>query len=233
MTIGIYCLEFNNTDKVYIGQSRNIERRYSTHINNMVNNIANGKLQEAYNQFGIPKLKILLECTLVELNTSEIEAINIFNSINNGFNTSEGGGSFPVLIGNKNPVTKYSEDSIINAFNYIIDNPNVSLTIIATELNIHRSTIKNLNNGTSHKWLKDRFPEKYAILENQRTFRQKASNSLKHRNKPTYITKSPEGIEYTVENITQFAQDHNLNRGAFGNMLRGNTKHHKGWKVVR
>lgn len=233
MTIGIYCLEFKNTDKIYIGQSREIERRYTTHINNMVNNKAKGKLQEAYDTFGLPNLKILLECSVEELNIAEIEAISIFNSINAGFNTAEGGGEFPCLIGNSNPATKYSEESIINAFNYIIDNPNKSLNIIATEINIHRSTLKNLNNGTSHRWLKDRFPEKYAILESQREFRRKACNSLKHRNLPIPKTKSPDGVEYVVENITQFAKEHSLNRGAFGDMLKGNTKHHKGWTLVK
>lgn len=233
MTIGIYCLEFKNTEKVYIGQSREIERRYATHINSMISNKAKGKLQYAYDTYGIPNLKIILECSISELNSAEIEAISIFNSINNGFNTAEGGGDFPCLIGNNNPNTKYSEDYIIEAFNYIIDNPNKSLSILAIELGIHRSTLKNLNNGTSHRWLKDKFPDKYAILENQRYFRRKASNSLKHRDLPTPTTISPDGIAYIVENITRFAKEHGLNSGAFGNMLSGNVKHHKGWTLIK
>ena len=32
MTIGIYLLRFNGTHKVYVGQSINIEKRYTDHL---------------------------------------------------------------------------------------------------------------------------------------------------------------------------------------------------------
>lgn len=87
MTIGIYRLIFPNTDKCYIGQSVNIERRYMQHLRSFELSSASAKLQNAYNMYGKPKLDILLDSIEVsELDTCENEAIEIFDSFHNGFN---------------------------------------------------------------------------------------------------------------------------------------------------
>jgi predicted GIY-YIG superfamily endonuclease len=52
MTIGIYRLIFPNTDKCYIGQSVNIERRYLQHLRDMEKGTAARKMQHAYSIYG-------------------------------------------------------------------------------------------------------------------------------------------------------------------------------------
>jgi len=48
---------------------------------------------------------------------------------------------------------------------------------------------------------------------------------------PTVL--SPEGLEYTIDNATAFAKEHNLNQGAFVQLLLGKANHHHGWKIIK
>lgn len=227
MTVGIYLLRFEGTDKVYVGQSRNIEKRVTKHFRDLKAREHSYKLQKAFSTYGMPIYEIVAECSIEELDTLEIEAVAIFDSINNGFNSMEAGEYFPIFIGEKNAQSLYSDEDIEWIFNYLIDNPEMSLITVSENTGVHRSTLKNINNGYSHKWLEDRFPERYKILMGIK--RAKLVNTLKYSGKPLPVAISPEGEEFIIENITKFAKDHGLNRGAFGNMLRGNAKQHKGW----
>jgi len=95
MTIGIYCLSFNNTDKVYIGQSVNIETRFKNHIWHLGSTTeilcGNTKLFRAYKKHGTPIITILVTCSIEELDVNEISLIREFDSVNNGFNITNGG----------------------------------------------------------------------------------------------------------------------------------------------
>ena len=42
---------------------------------------------------------------------------------------------------------------------------------------------------------------------------------------------SPLGISYTVENTSQFAKEHGLNNGHLVQVLKGQEKQHKGWRL--
>ena len=75
MTCGIYKLNFNNTEKVYIGQSIDIESRFSKHKSALSRGVAAPKLQAAHTLYGIPNLEILTECAISELNSYEKETI--------------------------------------------------------------------------------------------------------------------------------------------------------------
>lgn len=107
MTIGIYKLDFANTDKVYIVQSINIEVRYKQHINLLRLNKSSIKLQEAYSLYGNPLLDILVECTKEEIYECEKESIEIFNSISNGFNTCTCAGGISSLYGEQHGRSNY------------------------------------------------------------------------------------------------------------------------------
>ena len=67
MITGIYALKFIGTNKVYIGQSIDIQKRFLAHIYTLSNNRGSAKLQEAYNTFGKPYVDIILECSKEEL----------------------------------------------------------------------------------------------------------------------------------------------------------------------
>lgn len=229
MTTGIYLLKFMD-GSVYVGQSKNIERRYLQHINKLKNNShVNIKLTKKYLELGIPKLEILLECSELELDKNETEAIEIYDSLNNGLNMSPAAGQFPVLLGEKNPFSKYKDDDLILIVEYLVANINTPLKILASNLGIHYSTIKNIANGSSHAWLAEKIPELYATLISHKGKR--AINTIGGRGK-TYMVKDPNGRVYSVSSIAEFSRNHDLNAGAFGQVLRGQTKQHKGWTLA-
>lgn len=226
MTSGIYLLRFKN-NSVYIGQSKDIHRRFTTHCNRLVKGIhVNLKMSTTYSKYGLPKLEILLECSSDELDINEKEAIEIYDSINNGLNIAPSGGAFPVLIGESNGFAKYSDSDIISAIEYISNNLEQPLKVSAKILGIQYSTVKNICNGTSHKWLSNKTPEAYCKVISYKGKR--VVNSSLNKGKNYFIT-SPNGETYAVSNISEFARQHNLNSGALGEVLRGKALQHKGW----
>ena len=226
MVSGIYLLRFN-TNIVYVGQSRDIDRRFSVHCLKLrTGTHTNYKMAAAYTNYGLPALEVILECPEYELDINEIQAIEIYDSINNGLNIAPGGGDFPILEGEKNAFSKYSDADILLLAEYIYDNLSLPLKVVSNNLNIHYSTVKNVSNGTSHKWLVNIIPDKYkAIISNKG---KRAINTSANRN-VNYRVQSPTGEIYSVNNITAFARQYSLNAGALGEVLRGNTAQHKGW----
>ena len=95
-TIGIYCIENIDTNKKYIGQSVNIEGRWSKHKTALrQNSHDNDYLQKAWNKYGEDNFKfyILEECDKSELDNREVYYINLYQTLDykNGYNLKEGG----------------------------------------------------------------------------------------------------------------------------------------------
>ena len=96
MAIGIYKIQNLINDKVYIGQSVDIEKRWSTHKAELKNNYHyNVHLQSAWNKYGEENFEfsIVEECDIGQLNQREIYWIVKFNSYENGYNLTPGGGN--------------------------------------------------------------------------------------------------------------------------------------------
>ena len=84
----------NINNKSYIGQSINIENRWTHHKSELNNNRhINDYLQNAWNKYGEDNFSFIVieECKESELNEKEIYYINKYNSMNNGYNLCEGG----------------------------------------------------------------------------------------------------------------------------------------------
>ena len=96
MSIGIYKIENLINGSIYIGQSIDMEKRWSTHISILnQNNHYNAHLQNAWNKYGSENFKfsIVEECKPLELNDREIYWINKYDSFINGYNLTSGGGN--------------------------------------------------------------------------------------------------------------------------------------------
>lgn len=182
MTCGIYLLEFNGTDKVYVGLSKYIERRYKEHLVAFNSGKHTLKLMEAYSQYGLPTLKIILECDKSELGKAEQEAIELFDSIKNGFNSTGAGSLGCSLIGDKNPASKYSNEQIEQVFTYILEN--VPFKEIAYKTGVSLGVISLVSCGTNHTWLRDKYPEQYKkLLKSKHLVRVgEAANGSKYTN---------------------------------------------------
>lgn len=164
MTIGIYRLKFKNTDKCYIGQSIQIETRYKQHINSMRKGIANPKLVLAYNTYGIPELDILCECLAEELNKTENEAIEIFNSVENGFNVNQFAEECPNLHGEQHGMAKHLNSQIIEVFHMLVTT-DMSAENISNITNVTLDVVKDVSALKTHKWLEEEFPKEYTTLK--------------------------------------------------------------------
>jgi len=241
MTIGIYRLIFNGTDKTYIGQSVRIEVRYLEHLRSIKNGSANTKLLEANKLYGKPELDIILECPIEELDTLEDEAIEIFNSVDNGFNVYRYSNQVPEYtneLGYGN--NKYSQDQIINVFNLLVDKPELSYKSISDITNVPVDTITTISNLKQHTWLSEEFPVKYGQLKQLLGTRIKSSRNIvsdKLSAKAQGITYpllfDPYGNSYIVENAYKFAREHNLAGNHLTEVLNGHRKSHKGWKICQ
>lgn len=226
MTIGIYCLQFEGTDKVYIGQSINIERRIIEHKYYLSKKLAPKKLQEAYDLYGKPSTEVLVECDVQDLNNLETEAISIYNSFYNGFNS----------IKSPNNMQQYglkvspNIDNIILAFQHMLDKPEDTLVKISLLYNVSRTCLAGIKNLNRYAWLKDIFGDLYTRYINSPTIL-----SNRHSIKALGIShppiQSPSGEVFQVDNIKAFAETHGLDRSNIGKVLRGKKPQYKGWKL--
>ena len=94
--IGIYKIQNKVTDKIYIGKSVNIEKRWIQHRCHLNNNVhANDYLQKAWNKYGENgfNFSVLCECEESVLDEKEIYYINLYKATDRsyGYNLREGG----------------------------------------------------------------------------------------------------------------------------------------------
>lgn len=224
MTIGIYKLSFAGTNKIYIGKSSNIEKRFLEHKSNFKTNRGSPKLQNAYNKYGEPTIEILVECSVNGLAKEELLCIDKYNSITNGYNTLPG--DIVDCYGEDSPASRYSNDTYISVLKYLIDGVS-SITTIAEVTGVSIQVIRGIAEIQSHKWLKDKFPTEYAALEliYYKSLRKGIGNTY-----PEIV--SPDNITYSVYSLRAFALEHNLLESKLHNVLSGDRNTHKGWHLA-
>lgn len=115
-TSGIYIIKNSLNNKVYIGQSVNIEGRWLAHISSAINikkQDSQVNLHKAMRELGIQNFyyEILEQCEYNQLNEKEIYYIKQYDSYINGYNMSEGGFNH---IGENNPRAILSEEDVYN-----------------------------------------------------------------------------------------------------------------------
>ena len=238
MTCGIYLLKFFGTTKVYVGQSKNIEKRYTQHLSSLSTGTANYKLLEAFKQYGKPSYEVILETSILELDDAEDEAIEIWNSVETGLNIHSTANQAPTHTGYGGGNSKYPKHLIIEVFKYLVDT-NKSFSDISGLTDIPVATISTIASARSHVWLKDEFPDEYAILISKlKTRRQLISSTIvsdklsaKSKGIQYPKIKDPQGNIYIVENAYRFAKQHGLAPNHFQEVLNGHRNSHKGWKV--
>jgi hypothetical protein len=231
----IYKISFSGTDKVYIGQTTDYNIRCSSHLTCMKAGKSPKRLQAAYDEYGVPQFSIIIECDAEELDSLEEEAIQVYDAIDNGFNTFSKFGHRTLLKGEKTGNSKYSNDQIEEVFGLLV-NTDLHHREITEITGISRGTIADISGGIGHTWLAEKYPQEYKILLDKKLVRRVNSicRTLGAAGKNITYPKvlSPEGVVYTVTALRQFCREHNLNHGSLGTILRQGWGQHKGWKVI-
>ena len=111
--IGIYKITNNINSKIYIGQSNNIQRRFSEHQNR--GTTSRIPVDVAIQKYGKENFnfEIIEECSIEQLNQKETYWITYFNSIENGYNCSVGGDQQSIGSNNGRAILTESEIKFI------------------------------------------------------------------------------------------------------------------------
>ena len=178
MTCGIYALVFEGTDKLYIGQSIRIEVRYAEHKRSMKEGTTSIKLRKAYKDYGVPTLEVLHICIPEDLEAQEVYYTNLFNSIDDGFNTILGSPRYGTLrcVGR----SKHGEEAIVSAMTSLL-NPLVSIDTVAANSGISKRTLQGVVSGLRHPSILAKYPELLTqVLDARKTYsKNKREVSLK------------------------------------------------------
>lgn len=220
----IYMLSFKGTSKVYIGQSININKRFTAHKWRMEKGISSNRLQAAYNLYGFPELTILLECSREELNEREQEFIDKYNSLDKGLNSCTSNGYHYQASGTDSKLAKYLKEEYIAVFQDLV-HTNDTLKEISERYSVSINVVTSISIGAAHEWLSKEFPEEYVMLLNK--------VGKRYRKDPLAprLLVSPDGVVLeVVGSYKQFAIDNSIGGHAhLSNVVLGKRKSYKGW----
>lgn len=218
--VGIYLLSFIGSDKVYIGQSSNIHYRYGQHVCDLAKGISTKRLQAEYYKYGLPKLTVLEETQLGDLDIREQFYISKYNSVEDGLN------SCPNLVGDyANNIEKYKE-----AIRLMVEQPDMPLKDISSMLELPYSRISNLSTLSNIEKLPDPLLPEIEKLKKARDGRAKPRINISAKNYPMVL--DPYGREHLVIKAASFCKEHNLDPGGFSRLLNGKRSSYKGWTVA-
>ena len=156
--IGIYKIENKINNKVYIGQSINIQKRWSDHKSRYLDpndHSYNTHLYKSMRKYGIENFdfSIVELCLAEELNEKERYWIGYYNSFFNGYNLTFGGDAAG---------REASKEKIIGII-FDLENTTDTQKTIAKKWSISEEMVQGINTG--RYWKHDR---KYPIREQYR-----------------------------------------------------------------
>lgn len=143
MTCGIYKIENMINHHIYIGQSRNIEKRWNNH--KRVKEEEKHAIHRAIDKYGIENFSfdIIEKCEPDKLNEREIYWISKYNSYERGYNETRGGQGFAATV-------KLTLSQVEEITNLLKTNQYTNLEI-AKKFEVSENTICGINTGYNWK----------------------------------------------------------------------------------
>lgn len=142
--IGIYKITNNINNHCYIGQSRQIEKRWNNHkiaSSNKNDKGYNYPLYKAFRKYGIDNFtfEIIEECAIEQLNDKEIYWINYYNPEYN----QTTGGDYTII------PQKLNMGKVLEIQQILINDQEgkISHKELAEKYNVHKDTIRDINVG--------------------------------------------------------------------------------------
>ncbi|HOE39705.1 MAG TPA: GIY-YIG nuclease family protein [Bacteroidales bacterium] len=151
MTKDIYIIKNDINNKVYVGQSNNVNQRFREHCKPSSAYVENDLVAKAIQKYGKSHFWVeVLEEKVENYNEREQYWINKNNSIRpNGYNIMTGGEDPPIFSGvnhSESKLTEYILNEIICDLKY----SDLSYRQIAKKYNTNTSTVGNINNGRAY-----------------------------------------------------------------------------------
>lgn len=236
MTVGIYTLTFGDC-LTYVGQSRNINRRFYEHIRDLDNHKHTEKIMHAYTLYGYPILSIVCLCSEENLEIYEDIFIKYYNSSIVGINTLASSKDIPKPnnAGVRHGLSKYSEQQIIEVLKLLVQKPFLLYEHISDITSVNYQTIANIAALSEHTWLKNIFVEEYKLLilyKGKRNFGRPV-NTAEDKGIRYRKVMSPEGVIYdNITNVAKFMKENNINSKTFYELLNGKRNKCVGWVLV-
>lgn len=170
--IGIYKIENKINGHCYIGQSKNIQKRWKDEINaskNSFDSSYNYPLSKAFRKYGIENFsfQVIEECSINELNEKEKYWIKKYNSYNNGYNQTLGGDCVIHMAKLIPEDVEEIQELLSNDVDGII-----SHKVLANKYNVSTDTIQNINAG--RQWYNEKY--NYPLHISQFDSRRKKKN---------------------------------------------------------
>ena len=149
MSCGIYKITNKINNCSYIGQSVNIENRWTDEKARAFNPNSESytsTLSKAFRKYGIDNFlfEILEECLISELDEKEIYYIALYNTYFNGYNETTGGKGTP------NCSVKLTSDQVEEIY-VLLKNTTISQKDIAQKFQVGQDVISTINNGKSRR----------------------------------------------------------------------------------
>lgn len=151
MTKDIYIIKNDINNKVYIGQSNNVNQRFQAHCKPSSAYVENDLVAKAIQKYGKSHFWVeVLEENIENYNEREQYWINKYDSVRpNGYNITTGGEDPPMYSGVNHPESNLTEH-ILNEIIYDLKYSDLSYRQMAKKYNTNSSTIGSINNGTSY-----------------------------------------------------------------------------------
>lgn len=243
MISGIYKIQNLINNKVYIGQSHNVNRRIGYY--KRLECKEQPKLYRALLKYGIENfsIEVIDYCfNQEELNDYETYWINFYDTINSGYNIKEGGANGLHSQSTKNKMSisqkkrkfRHSEENKKRLSNRVkgLNNPQFKHGSYISRTCSKCSKIiicPNKNQKTCNKCY-DKCGSNNPFNGKFHTDETKRKQSL-IKIKKNYVVIDPNGIRIDVENLREFCRVHKLHSGAMYDVANGKYNHHKNYKV--
>lgn len=210
---GIYVVTNLKNNYQYVGQSVDIQKRFTSHhlcdYNNPKNCCYDTKFYQALRKYGLDafKVEIVEECNREELNQKEIIWITKLNSFHNGYNSTEGGTTRSEhihsaeteekrrltreknksLMSENHPRAKLTNDEVMQIRQRYIDGESVT-TIYQNYTHIYgnQATFKRIVLGETYKTVGN-IPTKEQITNNQKLNKQEIDKKRVRRLTPEEV----------------------------------------------
>lgn len=229
--IGVYVIECLSTGKKYIGSSKKIQDRFTSHKRVLTRGKHhNPYFQNAWNKYGEEDFdfRILEKCELDVLREKEAHWIKHYNTTNPDLGYNLTSDTVCTILGSKRKSTQGFQPIPID----LVD-PNGDIVHITNlqkfceERNLNPSCLGKINRGKQ----KQAYGFRSVAPENIGVKFEDMERLVKR--KYTFVFTSPDGEKFEVVSIPKFCQKHGLSVSAMNHLGYKDCNTYKGWTADR